>query len=81
MKIASILTAVAAGQLLFVAAMYASSLAREFHNSDLLSASIFSGKSKFDMDQIRFELGGCIYAAFCISFLGNELLKYYLIIC
>ena len=26
---------------------------------------------KIDLDQIRFELGGCTYAAFCIAFVGK----------
>ena len=77
MKIAAITTGVGGFLLLFVAALYASSLAQEFYNSEILgTASIFSGKSQLDVDQIRFELGGCIYAAFCISSLGMFLYDY-----
>ena len=70
MKVAAITTGIGGFLLMFVAAMYASSLAQEFFNSEILGSSIFTGKHKLDMDQIRFELGGCIYAAFCISTLG-----------
>ena len=34
-----------------------------------VASGLFGGQSKINMDQIRFDLGGCIYAAFCISFL------------
>lgn len=67
MKGAAVVMGTSAFMLLVCASLYASTLAKEFQGSEIYSAGLFGGKAKIDMDQIRFELGGCIYAAFCIS--------------
>lgn len=54
--------------------MYSASLAQNYHASELVQSSmgsIFSGKANIDVDSIRYELGGCCYASFCVSFLGK----------
>ena len=76
MKGAAVVMGTSAFMLLVCASLYASTLAKEFQGSEIYSAGLFGGKAKIDMDQIRFELGGCIYAAFCISAIGRrEIIK------
>ena len=75
MKAASVLLGCSGFSLLLVAALYSAALAKQFYASELGTQTLFTGKGQFDVDQIRYELGGCIYAAFCVSFIGEKLLN------
>jgi hypothetical protein len=70
MKCAAISVAVSSTLLLIVAGLYAGNLALLFKKWNIYEAQ-FGGKLKIDTDVIRYDIGGCTYAAFCICFIGK----------
>lgn len=64
----------AAGVLeLTTASLYTSMIVKKFKGEEYWSSDYLPGKNlRIDLDQVRFELGGCTYAAFCVSFIGES---------
>ena len=73
MKLAALLIFSAGVLELTTASLYTSMIVKKFKSEELWSSDFMPGNQlKIDLDQIRFELGGCTYAAFCIAFVGKE---------
>lgn len=72
MKFAALLIFCAGVLELTTASLYTSMIVKKFKSEELWSSDFMPGNQlKIDLDQIRFELGGCTYAAFCIAFVGK----------
>ena len=73
MKISAFLIFCAGVFELTTASLYTSMIVKKFKGEEYWSSDYLPGqKLNVDLDQVRFELGGCTYAAFCISFIGNS---------
>jgi hypothetical protein len=73
MKISAFLIFCAGVFELTTASLYTSMIVKKFKGEEYWSSDYLPGqKLNVDLDQVRFELGGCTYAAFCISFIGKS---------
>lgn len=73
MKISAFLIFCAGVFELTTASLYTSMIVKKFKGEEYWSSDYLPGqKLNIDLDQVRFELGGCTYAAFCISFIGKS---------